>query len=127
MMVNALCNNNPLKPGLKNRIFDCLDNSAMTGDRGADNILEFLEGELGQDKLYNMAEAWIKINIFRREGSQKIGEYVFEFEVRWKLAENAGIGKISNKCEALIILSSKEIMWRGKRMQRSFTRWCANI
>ena len=63
------------------------------------------ESELGQDELYTMAEAWNDIDTFFRERNQNIGDYVSEFDTRWRLAENAGIGQISSKCRALIILS----------------------
>ena len=96
LLAAALCDNNPLKPKLKKRLYDGLSlNQLKTpGEPNIKYVLEYLERELGEDELHELDSAWRNFDEFRREPGMRIGDFVSEFDARWRQADAAGVREL---------------------------------
>ena len=113
-LVGALCNTSKLKPNLKSNILEKLgpQKIAKGGRNDADDadwtgikfVMAYLDDELGADEIYTMEDAWDKVEDFKRKPGMEIGDFISEFNTRIARAEAAGINKMNQKLQGLMLL-----------------------
>ena len=107
MLAVALCDSNPMKLKLKKRLYDGMSMQQLEtpGEPNIDYVMAYLERELAEDELPELDKAWSNFDTFKRESSMKIGDFVSEFDARWRQAEAAGVGDPGPKVRALMLLN----------------------
>ena len=95
-----------LKSNLMMRFYKTVDMAKLNCDDGFEYVVEFLEKELVESKIYDMVEAWNEFQFFKKKDAYKMREFCEEFIVRYMRAQSAGCGDILPYVRAFMLLNS---------------------
>ena len=75
---------------VRTKVFEGLGLEKLRGEIGFKNLIEFLDKEFWEDKIYDVFNAFEEFESVKKEHGQTMQQYISDFEQRYRRARNKG-------------------------------------
>ena len=82
------------KSGIRNKVFDALEETKLAGKNGHDEFMKFLEKEFGEDEIYDVFNKFEDFENCRKKPDQTMQQYISTFELLYNQVKNKGFPEL---------------------------------